>query len=207
MLHQLARRPLLATARANVHSFKPRFNVVQSRPFTLVNKPVNNRVSVSKAIGALGLGLGLSVFARPSIHCEGTGPASPPIVTEGQSSPPNPVAAPPPSIINVYELSFGTVAGICAGIFIKKGAKIVAFFVGGVFVLLQYFGSLGFLKVDWARVGSHFEHRFYATDPKTGSKAPPTIYVVWKSLVDFLTADFQPRASFMAGLVLGLRVG
>ena len=39
--------------------------------------------------------------------------------------------------MNLYELSFGTVAGICAGVFIKKGAKAVAFFVGGVFVLLQ----------------------------------------------------------------------
>jgi hypothetical protein len=28
-------------------------------------------------------------------------------------------------------------AGICAGIFIKKGAKAVAWFLGGIFVLLQ----------------------------------------------------------------------
>ena len=35
------------------------------------------------------------------------------------------------------ELTFGSVAGICAGVFIKKGAKAVAFFLGGIFVLLQ----------------------------------------------------------------------
>ena len=40
-------------------------------------------------------------------------------------------------MVNLYQLSFGTVAGVCAGVFIKKGAKAVAFFVGGVFVLLQ----------------------------------------------------------------------
>jgi hypothetical protein len=43
----------------------------------------------------------------------------------------------PESSVNIYELSFGTVAGICAGVFIKKGAKTLAFLLGGVFVLLQ----------------------------------------------------------------------
>lgn len=37
----------------------------------------------------------------------------------------------------MYELSFGTVCGICAGVFLKKGAKALAFVFGGVFVLLQ----------------------------------------------------------------------
>ncbi|KAJ7470664.1 FUN14 family-domain-containing protein [Mycena latifolia] len=109
--------------------------------------------------------------------------------------------------VNVYELTFGTVAGICAGVFIKKGAKAVAFFLGGVFVLLQYFGSFGVLKVNWESMGARFQSLFYTTDPKTGSKATPTIYSAWRWLVDFLTADFQPRASFIAGLALGLRVG
>jgi FUN14 domain-containing protein 1 len=40
-------------------------------------------------------------------------------------------------MVSLYELGFGIVAGICAGVFIKKGAKAVAFFLGGVFVLLQ----------------------------------------------------------------------
>lgn len=44
---------------------------------------------------------------------------------------------PPTSSVSVYELSFGTVAGFCAGVFIKKGAKAAAFLLGGIFVLLQ----------------------------------------------------------------------
>lgn len=40
-------------------------------------------------------------------------------------------------MVNLPELSFGILAGISAGVFIKKGAKAVAFFVGGIFVLLQ----------------------------------------------------------------------
>jgi len=53
---------------------------------------------------------------------------------------PSPAAATPPppaSALNLYELTFGSVCGICAGVFIKKGAKFVAFMLGGTFVLLQ----------------------------------------------------------------------
>jgi hypothetical protein len=45
--------------------------------------------------------------------------------------------SPPQSSIKTYELTFGAVCGICAGVFIKKGAKAIAFLLGGVFVLLQ----------------------------------------------------------------------
>jgi hypothetical protein len=70
----------------------------------------------------------------------------------------------------------------------------------------QYLGSTSVIRVDWGRMSSKFENMFYTTDGK-GSKKPPTIYSIWTWLVDFLTADFQPRASFIAGLVLGLRMG
>ena len=48
-----------------------------------------------------------------------------------------PLPPPPQSIVNLYELTFGTVCGVCAGVFVKKGARAVAFALGGVFVLLQ----------------------------------------------------------------------
>ncbi len=49
---------------------------------------------------------------------------------------------PPASSVSLYELGFGTVAGICAGVFVKKGAKMVAWFLGGIFVFLQVCVSL-----------------------------------------------------------------
>lgn len=56
---------------------------------------------------------------------------------------------PPKSMISLYELGFGTVAGICAGVFTKKGIKAAAWLLGGVFVLLQVSGiSLMNLSVD-----------------------------------------------------------
>ncbi|KAI0818551.1 FUN14 family-domain-containing protein, partial [Irpex lacteus] len=118
---------------------------------------------------------------------------------------------PPESAVNLYELSFGTVAGLCAGVFVKKGAKIVGFFLGGIFVLLQYFANASLVRVDWTRFAHRFENLFYTTsiDARTGEmvKRAPTVASLVRWIVDFLTADFQQRASFVAGFALGLRVG
>ncbi|KAF5391478.1 hypothetical protein D9757_002010 [Collybiopsis confluens] len=156
--------------------------------------------STIKAIGLSGLGLGLSVYLQPSIKCE------PPAVLASRSPDQLPQSSPSESSVSLYELGFGTVAGISAGVFIKKGAKAIAFFLGGIFVLLQYLGSFSVLRVDWMRMGQRFENLFYTTD-ETGTKKAPTVWTAWVWLVDFLTADFQPRASFLAGFALGLRIG
>lgn len=57
-------------------------------------------------------------------------------VPPGAYDPDTPLPA-PKGLANPYELGFGTVCGICAGVFIKKGLKAAAFLLGGVFVLLQ----------------------------------------------------------------------
>ncbi|KAI0797700.1 FUN14 family-domain-containing protein [Abortiporus biennis] len=119
---------------------------------------------------------------------------------------PEPLPPTPASSVSLYELSFGTVCGICAGVFVKKGAKTLAFVFGGVFVLLQYLGSLTLVKVDWPRVGKKFENLFYTTDVQ-GVRRAPNVGSLFRWFVDFLTADFQQRASFVAGFALGLRIG
>ncbi|KAK0503152.1 FUN14 family-domain-containing protein [Armillaria luteobubalina] len=152
-----------------------------------------------KTAGVAGVGLGTFLATRSSIHCDapaGMEPAAQPEV----------LPPPPQSSVSIYELSFGTVAGICSGVFIKKGAKAMAFFLGGIFVLLQYLVSFSVIRVDWVKMGGRFENLFYTTDA-TGRKKSPTLYSLFKWIVDFLTADFQPRASFVAGLALGLRLG
>lgn len=168
------------------------------------------RLSFYKAFGVAGVGLGLATAAMPTVYCDVSDnekaqrqAADSPRADQPKSSLP----PPPSSAINVYELTFGSVCGICAGIFLKKGAKAVAFVFGGVFVLLQYFTSVSLVRVDWVKMGSRFENLFYRTDPVTGTRKAPSIVSLWSWLVDFLTADFQPRASFIAGLALGLRIG
>lgn len=154
--------------------------------------------SLLTAAGFAGIALGIATCTAPIIHCDSS--------TQSTAPAPPPQAPPPESIVNLYELTFGTVAGMCAGVFIKKGAKMVAFFLGGVFVLLQYLGSLSLVRVDWGRMASRFENLLYTKDA-LGNKRAPTISSMWRWVVDFLTADFQPRASFIAGLALGLRIG
>lgn len=85
--------------------------------------------SVSLGVVALSaLGWAHSRAGSSPIHCD-SAPLPPP--------PPPASADSPSSIINPYELGFGTVCGLCAGVFVKKGAKLLAFALGGVFVLLQ----------------------------------------------------------------------
>ncbi|KAF8201658.1 hypothetical protein BJ912DRAFT_1019555 [Pholiota molesta] len=129
-----------------------------------------------KGATVAGVGLGLANQRNSIIHCDDLKRSkTPPFVYPEDRGPP------PTSSVSLYELGFGTVAGICAGVFVKKGAKAVAWFLGGIFVLLQ--------------------------DPLTGESRPPNVTSLWSWLVDFLTADFQPRASFIAGFALGLRLG
>lgn len=115
------------------------------------------------------------------------------------------------SIVNLYELSFGTVCGLCAGIFIKKGLKLVAILLGGTYVLLQYLASRSFIKVNWSSIESVYNSSLNGlagpADAASGKAQNYPLVRIWRRTVNFLTADFQQRATFIAGLVLGLRLG
>ncbi|KAI0709382.1 FUN14 family-domain-containing protein [Earliella scabrosa] len=202
-----ARRPYVQYTRSSSLSNQPR-------------SPAGPRGQISEArcifrIVMGGVGLALTFLAAPVIYCDPvtskTAPpttTSPPPPTQNQTSSPAPPSVPPPpqSSVNFYELTFGTVCGLCAGVFVKKGARMVAFTLGGVFVLLQYLGSLSLVRVDWSRAATRFENLFYTKDA-AGVKRPPNVGSLFRWIIDFLTADFQPRASFIAGFGLGLRIG
>ncbi|KAH9079459.1 FUN14 family-domain-containing protein [Lactarius deliciosus] len=157
---------------------------------------------------AVGTGLGLLSYANlPRLNCESDSEFSQPTLRGvGGSSDPVGIPPPPESSVDKYGLTFGTVCGICAGVFVKRGAKLLAFFFGGIFVLLQSLSSASIVKVDWSRAAARFENLIYTTEAK-GVRRPPSVYSLWRWLVDFLTADFQPRASFIAGFALGVRIG
>ncbi|KAH9484235.1 FUN14 domain-containing protein 1 [Psilocybe cubensis] len=156
---------------------------------------------VTKGIAVAGVGIGLSTLRKEPVFCD-----APPPPKATDSIYPDDRPPPPVSSVSLYELSFGTVVGLCAGVFVKKGAKAVAWFLGGVFVLLQYMGSASLVRVDWNKAASKFENLFYTKDAAGGTR-PPNVLSLWNWMIDFLTADFQPRASFVAGFVLGLRIG
>ena len=116
-----------------------------------------SRVAVAVGTGLAGVGLGLSFYAnfrKLNCECESllfllmilwlrTGKAGATTASQPRSKAtlgkPDlaPLPPPPESAVSMYELTFGTVCGICAGVFVKKGAKTLAFVFGGIFVLLQ----------------------------------------------------------------------
>lgn len=106
--------------------------------------------------GLTGAGVGLHAYTGfNNIYCDSTSsrlfflsayidalPESisqqaPPVATPPPTQPGPGLPTPPTSSLSLLELTFGSVCGICAGVFIKKGAKFVAFILGGTFVLLQ----------------------------------------------------------------------
>jgi FUN14 domain-containing protein 1 len=71
---------------------------------------------------------------------------------------------------------------------------------------MQYLSSTAVVRVDWGKMATRFENRFFKKDPDGTSRAP-TVYSLLKCVVNFLVADFQQRASFVAGFALGMRFG
>ena len=75
---------------------------------------------------------------------------------------------------------------------------------------IQYFTSLRLARVDWTSAENRFQRAFYITEKDaTGReiRRVPTVYSLWQWIVDFLTADFPPRATFITGMILGIRLG
>jgi len=217
-------RSIAARAALEPHLFSWRFahaqakyrfaSALQASTLKQATKPRGFGWGMAGTITAAALGFSVfsnsrSIYCIPANDAQTTAAPVKPLEAETLDPSPGfpPFPEPPKSSVNLYELSFGTACGICAGVFLKKGAKALAFALGGVFVLLQYLGSKSIVKVDWSRVSKRFESVFYVKDGVADTRRPPTIYSLWRRLVDFLTADFQPRASFIAGLMLGIRIG
>ncbi|SNX83376.1 uncharacterized protein MEPE_02083 [Melanopsichium pennsylvanicum] len=161
---------------------------------------------------------GLSAFTSASVQCESARPyANPsastaPVSVSTKDNNTTTISTEPQSIINVYQLSFGTICGVCAGVFIKKGLKLIAFLLGGCYILLQYLNSQKLVQVNWSAINSKYDKLVgSAAGPETASNvrgySGSTLQRIWNRTTNFLMADFQPRATFMAGLVLGLRLG
>lgn len=96
--------------------------------------------------------------------------------------------------------------------FIKKGLKLIAFLLGGGFVFLQYLSSQRVVSVDWSKLGQRYSNVLESSaggpaDPKAKGWSGSMGARIYHRFVDFLTANFQERASLLAGLALGLRLG
>ncbi|GHJ84439.1 hypothetical protein NliqN6_0841 [Naganishia liquefaciens] len=208
-LRPCTRTSIPANRAAKVSPLRALSQVAPASPYAQAAK-----AGFGRRIAAVGLGAGLGFvglqslgLSRQEIRCDSL--AAPAPVASGKA---DALPTEPKSILSPYELSLGAICGICAGVFIKKGAKLIAFFLGGVYVLMQYMQSRSFININWSKLSSSYENTFGSL-PSTGSSLTetkrklPTVTGVVQWFVDFLTANFQQRASFLAGLGLGLRIG
>ncbi|GAA5904838.1 hypothetical protein JCM6882_003219 [Rhodosporidiobolus microsporus] len=111
------------------------------------------------------------------------------------------------SILNLRDLGFGTVSGICVGVFVKKGLKAVAFALGGAFIFLQYLSSRSLISVNWSGLASSYDSFITKRAGPPAAQGGNRLAGLWRWFVDFVSADVQARGTFVAGLALGLRVG
>ncbi|BEI82114.1 hypothetical protein CcaverHIS002_0212740 [Cutaneotrichosporon cavernicola] len=198
LLPQLARIARPTVQKRGFHFLQETRAARPANPFKRVNdthavtRAAPARKNNSTLLYSIGLGLAGFALTTRTVRCDGTnikparaGPAELPI--------PQTAADPPAeSIVSLPTLTFGALTGICAGL--------VAFLLGGVFVLLQYLQSKRYVTVDWNAVSKSYDGTFANTD-ENGQVG------LLNGFIDFLTANFQQRATFVAGFLLGLRVG
>lgn len=180
----------------------PRFNNFQPKAVSVARSAPRQGGWKNAYMYAVGLGVAAWTFAPRTVRLDAAYQA-PPVAARK----PVGVETGPPveSSVNLTQLTFGTVCGICAGVFVKKGFKALAFLLGGVFVLLQvsnrsltigeladekYLQSKSFVKVDWAKVNKSYDGLLGTVDDK-GAVTYPTVQSVFQGFVDFLTANFQ----------------
>ncbi|GAA5913457.1 hypothetical protein JCM8208_005185 [Rhodotorula glutinis] len=111
------------------------------------------------------------------------------------------------SILNLRDLGFGTISGICVGVFVKKGLRAAAFTLGFVFIGLQYLSSRSFININWNALTSSYEKLVTTRTGPPAAQGGNRLAQVWYGFIDFVGANVQQRATFVAGIVLGFRLG
>ncbi|GAA5858944.1 hypothetical protein JCM8547_007167 [Rhodosporidiobolus lusitaniae] len=111
------------------------------------------------------------------------------------------------SILNLRDLGFGTVSGICVGVFVKKGLRMAAFFLGGTFVFLQYLSSRSFININWSALTTSYDSFITRRAGPPSSQGGNRLAGLWTRFIDFVGANIQQRATFVAGIALGFRLG
>ncbi|TPX56972.1 hypothetical protein PhCBS80983_g04177 [Powellomyces hirtus] len=102
-------------------------------------------------------------------------------------------------------MTMGGALGAFTGFFTKKVGKMVAFIIGGGFVLLQFLAHAGFITISWSNVQKSFNRKLN-TDAN-GQVPPSTVVVIFKRLLRWLTADIPFTGGFIAGFWIGFRFG
>ncbi|WP_198665521.1 FUN14 domain-containing protein [Thermus sediminis] len=95
------------------------------------------------------------------------------------------------------QVTFGGLAGYAVGYALKKVGRVLAILLGLLFVALQLLAQAGYVQVDWTRIQQDVEPFLQQ----------PGLQSLWERLLSTLTHNLPFGASFVGGLILGLRAG
>ncbi|WP_167764528.1 MULTISPECIES: FUN14 domain-containing protein [Thermus] len=95
------------------------------------------------------------------------------------------------------QMTFGGLAGYAVGYALKKVGRLLAIGLGLLFIALQLLAQAGYVQVDWTRIQKDVEPLLQQ----------PGLQGLWERLVQTLTYNLPFGASFVGGLLLGLRAG
>lgn len=84
----------------------------------------------------------------------------------------------------VYFLSHILLIGSGCGVFLKKGAKILAFFIGAAFVFLQYMRSQGLIVVKWDNISRRYNASLKRKVGDNSTSDGVAVARVWNRLVE-----------------------
>lgn len=97
----------------------------------------------------------------------------------------------------IGQITFGALAGFAAGYALKKIGKMAAIALGIFFIGVQLLAYYGFVEVNWLQIQK-------TVDPLL---KPDSLQAFWQALVKLLTLNLPFAASFIPGLLIGLRKG
>ncbi|WP_162798734.1 FUN14 domain-containing protein [Thermus caldifontis] len=95
------------------------------------------------------------------------------------------------------QMTFGGLAGYAVGYALKKVGRFLAIALGLLFIAVQLLAQAGYIQVDWTRIQRDVEPLLQQ----------PGLQSFWDRLLKTLTYNLPFGASFVGGLVLGLRAG
>ncbi|WP_243027931.1 FUN14 domain-containing protein [Thermus albus] len=95
------------------------------------------------------------------------------------------------------QMTFGGLAGYAVGYALKKVGRFLAIILGLLFVAVQLLAQAGYIQVDWTRIQKDVEPLL----------KQPGLQSLWERLLNTLTYNLPFGASFVGGLILGLRAG
>lgn len=97
--------------------------------------------------------------------------------------------------------------GYLADFYQDSFPQAAAFTLGFVFIGLQYLSSRQFINVNWGAFSSSYDRFITSRAGPPSSQGGNRLARVWTGFIDFVSANVQQRATFVAGVVLGLRLG